>query len=120
MNVSDRSRLYRKIRRVLNSGAWFAIVEAVLNSGEPFYPVPWARTSAVSFLLTAAATGGAIEATGFAHTGVARRHCGGQDPGSPLRGSGPPAPNLGVMMGSDLQQLSGNLGRNLMECGSVS
>ena len=33
-----------------------------------------------------------------------------------LRASGPPpSPNLGVVMGPDFAQLSGNLGRNLME-----
>src|SRR6202022_3637792 len=55
MNISNRTRLYREIRRVLKSGGRFAIFDVVLNSGEPHYPVPWARTPATSFLLTAAA-----------------------------------------------------------------
>ena len=65
MNVSDRARLYREIRRVLKSGGRFATFDVVLNSGEPHYPVPWARTSATSFLLTASATREAIEPAGF-------------------------------------------------------
>src|SRR5580704_6438153 len=55
MNISDRARLYREIRRVLKLSGRFAIYDVVLSSGDPHYPVPWARTPATSFLLTAAA-----------------------------------------------------------------
>ena len=73
MNISDRARLYREIRRVLKSGGRFATFDVVLNGGEPHYPVPWARTPATSFLLTAAATREAIEPAGFRDAGMARR-----------------------------------------------
>src|SRR6516165_3040207 len=65
MNVSDRARLYREIRRVLKLGRRFATYDVVLNNGDPHYPVPWARTPATSFLLTASATREAIEPAGF-------------------------------------------------------
>jgi hypothetical protein len=90
--------------------------DAVLNSSNPHYPVPWARTPATSFLLTAAATREAIEPAGFhmlawhddteaAKAWIAR-----------LRASEPPpSPNLGVVMGPNFVQLAANLGRNLME-----
>jgi sarcosine/dimethylglycine N-methyltransferase len=116
MNISDRARLYREIRRVLKSGGRFGTFDVVLNRGEPHYPVPWARTPATSFLSTAAATRKAIEVAGFrtlvwqndteaAKTWIAQ-----------LRASGPPAsPNLAVVMGPDFAQLSANLGRNLVE-----
>src|SRR5258707_4175142 len=65
MNISDRARLYLEIRRVLKSGGRFATFDVVLSSGEPHYPVPWARTPATSFLLTAIATREAIEPAGF-------------------------------------------------------
>jgi hypothetical protein len=88
----------------------------VSTGGEPHYPVPWARTHATSFLLTAAATREAIEPAGF-------RALAWQDDSeaakawiAQLRVSGPPpSPNLAVVMGPDFAQLSANLGRNLLE-----
>jgi len=116
MNIPDRARLYREIRRTLKSGGRFATFDVVLNGGEPHYPLPWARTPATSFLLPAAATREAIEAAGF-HTLAwqddteAAKTWFGQ-----MRASGPPpSPNLGVVMGPDIVQLSAILGRNLME-----
>jgi sarcosine/dimethylglycine N-methyltransferase len=116
MNIADRARLYREIRRVLKSGGRFATYDVVLNSGDPHYPVPWARTPATSFLLTAEATREAIELAGFRaltwrdDTEAAKAWA------TQLRVSGPPpSPNLGVVMGPDFAQLSANLGRNLME-----
>lgn len=116
MNISDRTRLYREIRRVLKLNGRFALYDVVLKDGDPHYPVPWARTPATSFLLTAAATGEAVEAAGF-------RKLAWQDDTeaakawiAQLRASGPPpSPNLGVVMGPDFAQLAANLGRNLME-----
>jgi len=116
MNVADRARLYREIRRVLKQGGRFATYDVVLNGGEPHYPVPWARTPATSFLLTATATREAIEPAGFRtlvwqdDSEAARAWI------TQLRAAGPPpSPNLGVVMGPDFAQLSANLGRNLME-----
>lgn len=116
MNIADRTGLYREIRRVLKSGGRFATYDVVLTGGEPHYPVPWARTPATSFLLTAAATRAAIEPAGF-------RTLAWQDDTEAakawilqLRAAGPPpSPNLGVVMGPDFATLSANLARNLME-----
>jgi SAM-dependent methyltransferase len=116
MNISDRARLYGEIRRVLKPAGRFVIYDVVLNAGDPHYPVPWARTSATSFLLTAAATREAIEAAGF-------RNLAWRDDSetakawiAQMRASGPPpSPNLGVVMGPDFAQFSANLARNLVE-----
>jgi SAM-dependent methyltransferase len=116
MNIADRPLLYREMRRVLKRGGKFATFDIVSNEGEPHYPVPWARTAASSFLLSAAETREAIEPAGF-RTLVWR------DDGEPakawfaqLRASGPPPSlNLGVVMGPDFAQLAQNLGRNIME-----
>jgi len=116
MNISDRARLYREIRRVLKPRGRFATFDVVANGSEPHYPVPWARTPTTSFLLTADATREAIEQAGF-------RALVWQDDAeaakawfTQLRESGPPPSlNLGVVMGPDFALLSANLGRNLLE-----
>jgi sarcosine/dimethylglycine N-methyltransferase len=88
----------------------------LLHSGEPHYPVPWPRTPATSFLLTAAATREVIEPAGFRTLAWQDDTAAANAWFAQLRASGPPpAPNLGVVMGPDFVQLSANLGRNLME-----
>jgi ubiquinone/menaquinone biosynthesis C-methylase UbiE len=116
MNIADRPRLYREVRRVLKCGGRFATFDVVSTSEEPQFPLPWARTPATSFLMTAAATVEAIETAGFRtvtsqdDTEAARAWI------TQLRASGPPAsPNLGVAMGPEFAQVLANLGRNLLE-----
>lgn len=116
MNIADRARLYREIRRVLRQGGRFATFDVVAAGGEPHFPVPWARTPATSFLLTAPATRAAIEQAGFRT--IASR----DDTAAALawvaqnRAAGPPpSPNLGVVMGPDFPQLVANLARSLAD-----
>jgi sarcosine/dimethylglycine N-methyltransferase len=123
MNVADRARLYRETRRVLKSGGRFATYDVVSMSGEPHYPLPWARTPAASFLMTAERTREAIESAGFRalawrdDTEAAKAWI------AQLRASAPPpSPNLGVVMGPGFAELAANLSRNLMEgrCGVLT
>jgi SAM-dependent methyltransferase len=117
MNISDRARLYREIRRVLRSGGRFATFDVVSRDGEPpHYPVPWARTPATSFLLSAAATRAAIEQAGFRTVAWQDDTEAAKAWVAELRAAGPPPPlNLGVVMGPDFAQLAANLGRNFLE-----
>jgi ubiquinone/menaquinone biosynthesis C-methylase UbiE len=116
MNISDRTRLYREIRRVLKSAGRLATFDVVLNSGEPHYPLPWARTPATSFLVTPAATREAIETAGFHARAWQDDTEAAKAWFAELRVSGPPPGlNLGAVMGPDFAQLAANLGRNLME-----
>jgi sarcosine/dimethylglycine N-methyltransferase len=116
MNISDRTRLYREIRRVLKSGGKFATFDVVLSTGEPHYPLPWARTPATSFLLTAPATREVIEAAGLCALAWQDDTEAAKAWFAQLRESGPPpSPNLGTVMGPDAAQLAANLGRNLAE-----
>jgi SAM-dependent methyltransferase len=116
MNIADRARLYREIRRVLKPRGKFATFDVVANGNEPHYPVPWARTPDTSFLLTADATRDAIEHAGFRtlawqdDTGTAKAWI------AQRRMSGPPtSPHLGMVLGPDFAQLFANLARNLVE-----
>jgi ubiquinone/menaquinone biosynthesis C-methylase UbiE len=116
MNIHDRSRLYREIRRVLKQGGRFATFDVVAQHGEPLFPAPWARSPAASFLLSADATRAAVEQAGFRmlewkdDTEAAKAWV------AQLRESGPPpAPNLGLLIGPDFPLLVANLGRSIME-----
>ncbi len=65
MNIEDRGGLYDEVARVLMPVGRLAIHDVVLRDGEPIYPLPWAPSGEMSFLLTAKATWDAIERAGF-------------------------------------------------------
>src|ERR1700758_2750088 len=66
MNIADRDRLYREMRRVLKSGGKLALQEVAAGpGGPPHFPVQWARDPAISFLFSAAETRAKLEAAGF-------------------------------------------------------
>jgi SAM-dependent methyltransferase len=51
MNVADKVALFSEIRRVLVGGGTFGVYDVMrIGPGEVVYPVPWAATSATSFL----------------------------------------------------------------------
>src|SRR5262245_60124057 len=106
MNISNREGLYHEIRRVLKRSGRFATFDVVLKSGNPHYPVPWARSPATSFLVSAAATHDVIEAAGFRTLIWQDDSEAAKSWMAQLRASGaPPSPNLGVVMGSDFAEL---------------
>ena len=131
MNIADRGRLYAELARVVKPGGRLAIHDVVAGDGEPpVFPVPWADTPDMSFLLTAGQTRAAITAAGFEElwfrdqTTVtmgwfeaiagAESPAGGSPPaiGRPA-GEMPPAIGLPVVMGPGFPSMLGNLADNV-------
>ena len=115
MNIADRPRLYREMRRVLRPGGVVALYDVVAGNGAPLFPVPWARDASTSFLLSPDALRGGLDQAGL--TGIAWRdvtadakHWFARRP----RGA-PPGLGLHLLMGPEFPAMAANFGRSIME-----
>lgn len=115
MNIADRDGLYAGIRRVLRQKGRLALHDVVLRTGTPHFPVPWARSSATSFLLSELDTRAALGRAGFSviewrdDTAAAREFF------ATLSGTPPGGTTLGVVLGPEFPSMLRNFGRNIDE-----
>jgi SAM-dependent methyltransferase len=66
MNIGEKSQLYAEMFRVLKPGGHLAIYDVMAGpGGEVYFPVPWARDSSISFLVTEDDLRHYLEAAGF-------------------------------------------------------
>jgi SAM-dependent methyltransferase len=116
MNISDKDRLYRELRRVLKAHGKLAFYDVLAadDSTQPFYPVPWAETPDTSFLLTEDETIASVERSGFEVIHWADVTA--QAISWMVRPQAAAAPlGLGLVVGARLGDMVSNFRRNLIE-----
>jgi ubiquinone/menaquinone biosynthesis C-methylase UbiE len=66
MNIADKDALFREMRRVLKSGALFAVFDLVRTAQDSLsYPLPWAASEDTSFVSDAPQYRDALQRAGF-------------------------------------------------------
>ena len=120
MNIADKPRLYGELRRVLKRGGRLGLYDVLQGEGgDVIYPVPWARSPEISFLLGARDLRRLLGAAGFEIVSWRDRSPAAckwfQERRERAAQGGPPPAGALVFLGEDYQVLLGNLARNLAE-----
>ncbi|MGH3801844.1 MAG: class I SAM-dependent methyltransferase [Pseudonocardiaceae bacterium] len=118
MNVADKAALFAEVRRVLVGGGSFGVYDVMrVGPGEVVYPVPWAATSATSFLAEPKQYRELLAKAGLSVQAERDRRDFGIDFFREVRArvarEGPPALGLHIVMGSDAALKIANLVDNL-------
>lgn len=121
MNIQDRVSLYANVHRVLKPGGRFGMYDVTAGDKGPLaFPVPWARTPDISFLLTQRDTRQALRHAGFAEVSWVDKTASGiewfdeQQAARTTRGT-QTLLGLHLVMGPEFRTMADNLGRNLKE-----
>jgi SAM-dependent methyltransferase len=120
MNIRDREGLYANIHRVLKPGGRFAMYDVTVGDKGPLaFPVPWARTREISFLLTEQEMRAALRGAGFAVVSSKNQTTLGiewfEEQQAGIAGKSQPMLGLHLVMGPEFPVMAANLARNLKE-----
>ncbi len=120
MNIPDKTRLYKEMHRVLKPGGTLAIYDVLAGPvGPVLFPVPWARTKDVSFLVSTDELRKLLEETGFKiaewsdTTEAARVWF--VNLAEKIRKEGFPSLGFHLLLGTDFKEMAQNQGKNLQE-----
>jgi SAM-dependent methyltransferase len=126
MNIAEKTEFYAEIARVVKVGGRLAVHDVVESTGGPIlFPVPWARSAALSHLRTLEETREAVVHSGFsvlvwndvseAAADWLSKVAAKRDP--------PDGPRLGLhlLLGQEFPEMAANFRRNLEEhrCGVI-
>jgi ubiquinone/menaquinone biosynthesis C-methylase UbiE len=120
MNIKNKAELAREIRRVMKPRGRLVWTEATQGpGGPPHYPLPWARTPDISFLVSSRELRSAIEGAGlriveWTDETEATRAVFTQTGRSPQTSASSMISNQ-VIMGDDFAERLNNFGRNVLE-----
>jgi SAM-dependent methyltransferase len=114
MNIADKAGLAREIRRVLKPGGRVVWSEATAGpAGAAHYPLPWARTADISFIVRAEDLRHAIESAGLRIVEWVDETA-AIDAVFTATGGPPSAPAVAVL-GDDIAERLANVGRSYRE-----
>lgn len=120
MNIPDKTQLYKEMHRVLKPGGTLAIYDVLAGPyGPVLFPVPWARTPDVSFLVSPDELRKLLQETGFTITNWSDTTEAARvwfvNLAEKIRREGFPSLGFHLLLGADFKAMAQNQGRNLQE-----
>jgi ubiquinone/menaquinone biosynthesis C-methylase UbiE len=120
MNIPAKDKVYEQARRVVRPGGIFAVYDVIQGEGgDVVFPVPWARSPAISHLATPDEMSSLLTDAGFkildSHDSTDESQVWFEARAAQLAQSGPPPVTFQAFLGEDYPEMVRNQVRNLRE-----